>query len=159
MTANIHEPTGLRKLQKTTFIGKDTRQKPLAFRWWEPECVPCVGIDDPVGCDDDCPDDPAPPALENGFAQPDPLDGLEPFAFRLHADGSLEFKGHLDATAAVSGTVAVTLPGANAGEIDFRPALDQYWHTTIIDPPSTFTLALVLISATTGEVTISWPAS
>jgi hypothetical protein len=148
VTANIHEPTGLRKLHKTTFVGKDTRQKPLAFRWWEPDCI--VDVDGCTGEE---------PPLENGFAQPSPSDGLEPFAFRLHADGSLEFKGHLDATSAVSGTVAVTLPGANVGEVDFRPALDQYWHTTIIDPPSTFTLALVLISATTGEVTISWPAS
>jgi len=55
--------------------------------------------------------------------------------------------------------VAVTLPGATVGEVDFRPPRDQYWHTTIIEVPGTqFTLALVLIDATTGEVTISWPA-
>lgn len=148
MTANIHEPSGLRRLARTTFIGKDTRQKPLAFRWWEPECV--VGVD---GCTGD------EPPLENGFAQPSPSDDLEPFAFRLHADGSLEFKGHLDASGAVTDTVAVTLPGANAGEVDFRPASSQYWFTTIIEAGGTqFTLALVFIDSTTGEVTISWPA-
>lgn len=145
MTANLHEPSPLRAQRKTTFIGKDTRQKPLAFRWWEPDCT--VGDD---GCTGD------EPPLENGFAQPSAP--LEPFAFRLHADGSLEFKGHLDAAAAVTETVAVTLPGANAGEVDFRPPMDQYWHTTIVEAPSTFTLALVFIDSTTGEVTISWPA-
>lgn len=150
MTANIHEPTGLRKLAKTTFVGKDTRQKPLAFRWWEPDCDPVTQADE--GCTGD------EPPLENGFAQP--AAPLEPFAFRLHADGSLEFKGHLDADAAVTDTVAVTLPGANAGEVDFLPDMDTYFHTTIIEAGGTqFTLALVFIDSTTGAVTISWPAT
>ena len=135
-------------MRKTTFTGKDTRQKPLAFRWWEPDC-------DRVG-DDGCTGEE--PPLENGFAAAATAP-LEPFAFRLHADGSLEFKGHLDASGAVTGTVAVTLPGANAGEVDFRPN-DQYWHTTITtDDGVTFFLALVFVEGASGDVTITWPHS
>ena len=97
--------------------------------------------------------------LENNWAQPSAP--LEPYAFRLHADGSLEFKGHLDASGgASSGTVAVTLPGANAGEVDFLLANDQYFLTLITtDDGSSFTAAQVFIDSTTGEVTITWPIS
>lgn len=146
MSKSLVDPTPERKITQNRFQIKDTRQKPLAFRWWEPDCA--VGD----GCTGE------EPPLENDWAQPTPP--LELFAFRLHADGSLEFKGHLDSSqGAVSGTVACTLPGANAGEVDFRLANDQYWHTTITtDDGSSFTLALVFVDATTGEVTISWPA-
>lgn len=149
MTANIHEPTTQRQIARNRFQTKDTRQKPGAFRWWEPECT--VGND---GCTGD------EPPLENSWEQPSDLSGLEKFAFRLHSDGSLEFKGHLNAENASSGTVAVTLPGANAGEVDFRPANDQYFVTVITeDDGSSFTTAMVFIEASTGEVTITWPAS
>src|SRR5688572_11170664 len=155
MTANIHEPNIYRQASRNRFQTKDTRQKPLAFRWWEPDCVACTAPNAPSGCDDGCTGEE--PPLENSWAQP--AAPLEPFGFRLHADGSLEFKGHLDASAASTATVAVTLPGANVGEVDFRPPLDQYWHTTIVEAGGTqFTLALVFIDSTTGEVTISWPA-
>jgi hypothetical protein len=122
----------------------------LAGRWFEPDCTPT----DPAG--DDCLG--IEPPLENGWAQPSPP--LEKFAFRLHADGSLEFKGHLDAAGASSGTVAVTLPGAIPQTIDFRPANDQFWHTTITtDDGTTFFLALVFLDSLTGEVTVNWPAT
>lgn len=143
---NLEEPNVHGKVASNKFFIKDTRQKPHAFRWWEPGCTP--GND---GCTGD------EPLLENSWAQPSPP--LEKFAFRLHADGSLEFKGHLDAAGTSSGTVAVTLPGATVGDVDFLPANDQFWHTTITtDDGLTFTLALVFINAATGEITISWPA-
>lgn len=147
MTASITESNLYRAQAANRHLTVDTRQKPHAFRWWEPDCA--VGD----GCTGD------EPSLQNSFAQPSAP--LEPFAFRLHADGSLEFKGHLDTSGgAVSGTVAFTLPGANPGEVDFLPANDQYWHTTITtDDGTLFTLALVFIDATTGDVTITWPVT
>jgi hypothetical protein len=119
---------------------------PLAFRWRTPD------IDDI---------DVTPP-LENGWAQVDPP--LERFSYRLHTDGSLEFKGHLDAAGASSGTVAFTLPDETY-DLDllapsYRLPNDQFWHTVITDDSgSTFQIALVFIESTTGEVTITWPAS
>lgn len=147
MTANIHEPSFPRMIVHNRWLSQDTRQKPGAFRWWEPDCV--VGD----GCTGD------EPPLENSWQQPSAP--LERFAFRLHTDGSLEFKGHLDASGgATSGSVAVTLPGANPGEVDFRPANDQFWITAITtDDGSSFSTALVGIDASTGEVTITWPPS
>ncbi len=153
MTKNLNEPSNERAIARNRFQGKDTRQKPLAFRWWEPGCA--IGTD---GCTGD------EPPLEPGWAQPSPASGLERFAFRRHADGSLEFKGHLDASAAVSGTIAFTLPGADGlVEYDFLIASDQNWHTTIRTAPgmspTAFSLALVEINATTGDVTLYWPAT
>lgn len=118
---------------------------PLAFRWRTPD------IDD----------DPPTPPLENGWAQVDPP--LERFSYRLHADGSLEFKGHLDAAGASSGTVALTLPEPvddEDMEPSYRLAQDQYFLTLITDDGGTsFTTAMVFVEAATGEVTITWPAS
>jgi hypothetical protein len=148
---NLSEP-GLEQevYGRVRFNLKDTRQKPGAFSWWEPECDSAGSGD--FGCTGD------EPPLENGWAQPSAP--LEKFAFRRHVDGSIEFKGHLDASGAASGTVAVTLPGANAGEVDFRPANDQYFVTIITtDDGATFTTAMVFIEATIGEITITWPAS
>lgn len=145
---NLTEPSLYQQVAANRFRTQDTRQKPHAFRWWEPDCDPetdsgCTGEE---------------PPLENGWLQVEPP--LERFAFRLHADGSLEFKGHLDAANASSGTVAVTLPGAVVGEYNFLLANDQFWPTVITDDGGTsFTIALVHINATTGEVTITWPAS
>lgn len=148
MTRSLYEPTLWRATAKNRFGVKTLKQKPLAMRWWEPECTPGGG----GGCSGD------EPPLLNSWAQPSPP--LEKFAFRLHADGSLEFKGHLDASAASSGTVAVTLPGAIPGEIDFLPPNDQYFVSVITpDDGATFQTALVFIESTTGDVTITWPAS
>lgn len=149
MTKALFDPTPERKITQNRFFIKDTRQKPLAFSWWTPDCT--------VG--DGCTAAQAAVVLQNNFSQP--TGTLELFAFRLHADGSLEFKGHLDTSGgAVSGTVAFTLPGANTGEVDFLLPNDQFWHTTITtDDGTTFFLALVFIEATTGDVTITWPVS
>jgi uncharacterized membrane protein len=46
------------------------------------------------------------------------------------------------------------------GEAQFRLAHDQYWHTTITTAGGTaFSLALVFVDATTGDVTIYWPVT
>ena len=149
MTRNLYEPTDQSRIVQNRYKIKDTRQKPLASRWIEP-----VNAGDPI------PDEEPEwtPELENDWLQPDPP--LETFAFRLHYDGSLEFRGHLDAQNATSGTVAVTLPGEEIGDRNYLPPNDQYWHTTITDDGGTsFTLAQVFINSTTGEVEIVWPAT
>lgn len=152
MTRNLYEPTDQSRISQNRYKIKDTRQKPLASQWIQP-----VNAGDPIPADEPN----YTPALENGWLQP--TGGLETFAFRLHYDGSPEFRGHLNAQGAVSGTVAVTLPGALVGDPNYLPANDQDWHTTIRTAPGigtvAFTLALVVINATTGTVTIYWPAA
>lgn len=148
MTRNLYEPTPESRITQNRYKIGDTRKKPLASQWIQP-----VNAGDPI------PDgDPEyTPELENGWLQP--TAPLETFAFRMHYDGSLEFRGHLDAQAAVSGTIAVTLPGELVGDPFYLPRNDQYWHTTITDDGGTsFTLAMVFIDSTTGEITITWPA-
>ena len=160
MTANIGEPNPAKAITANRYWTRDTRKRPLAGRWYEPGCSMEPG--DPlyyVECKGD------EPLLENDWLQVE--DPLEKFAFRLHADGSLEFRGHLDASGgAVSGSVAVTLPGAlEPGETepargDFRPARDQFFLSVVTDDAGvTFQAALVKIDASTGEVTITWPIS
>lgn len=153
MTRNIHEPSFPRQVRQNRFGVKGQRQKPHAGRWVVPECDETDVDEAAAGCFGD------EPVLQNNWNQPSAP--LEPFAFRKHMDGSLEFKGHLDASGgAVSGSVAFTLPGANDGEPDYLLPNDQYWHTTITtDDGSIFTLALVFIDAMTGDTTITWPAS
>lgn len=151
MTRNLYEPTDQSRIVQNRYKIKDTRQKPLASQWIQP-----------VNESDLIPDeDPEyTPFLENDWLQVEPP--LETFAFRMHYDGSLEFRGHLDADLAVSGTVAVTLPGGFVGDPDYRPRNDQDWHTTIRTAPGSgttaFTLALIVIDSTTGEIEIHWPA-
>lgn len=154
MTKNIYEPSIYTQVSASRGKIKTTRQKPGAFRWWECNCDP----DDPDDAANGCTGQE--PALNTGWSQPSDGSGLEKFAFRLHADGSLEFKGHLRVTGATSPSVAFTLPGANAGEVQFRLPHDQFFHTTITtDDGTSFTLALVHIDSATGDVTITWPAT
>ena len=156
MSRSLYTPTEARQVSKNRFGVKDLRQKPLAFRWWEPECDETDEGEAGQGCTG------LEPPLLNGFAQPSDESGLEKFAFRLHADGSLEFRGHLDAQAASSGDIAFVLPG-DPGEVDFRVLTrDQNVYTVIRTAPgsgpASFTLAMWEINSTTGEVTIWWPA-
>lgn len=82
--------------------------------------------------------------LQNGWAQPAPPKAE--FSFRRGLS-KLDTKGHLDAAAASSGTVAVTLP------IDFRLPDDQFFLTVLEDA----TPALVYLEAASGDVTITFP--
>jgi hypothetical protein len=148
MSRNIHEPSLYRQMAGQRSLLRGTRRRPGAFRWWVPGCDP----NDPSQAGDGCTGDE--PPLQNSFAQPAPP--LEKFAFRLHADGSLEFTGHLDVSGATSGTVAFTLPGANAGEIDFRPSNDQFFTTVVYDG-ATPRHAMVKLDSVTGDVTLTWP--
>jgi hypothetical protein len=147
VTRSLYEPSLWRATAKNGSGVKSLERRPLAMRWWQPDCTP--GTDGCTGEE---------PVLQNFWAQPSAP--LETFAFRLHADGSLEFRGHLNASGATSSTVAVTLPGANPGEAKFLPENDQYFVTVITtDDGTSFSTALVFIDSTTGEVTITWPVS
>jgi hypothetical protein len=146
MTRNAwSEPSPEKELGRQGWELQRQQFTPLAFRWREPD------------------NDPDAAPLQNSWAQPSAP--LEPFAYRLHTDGSLETKGHLDASGgAVSGTAALTLPAASGAEPSYRLGDyghgDQFWHTVITtDDGSAFALALVFIDAITGVVTITWPAS
>lgn len=79
------------KIVKARWVGTDLRRRPLAGRWNTPD-------------------------LDNGWTQPDPPLGIH--QYRWHADGSLEFKGHL-------------VPGTwNAKAYDLAPAIGvepNYW--------------------------------
>jgi len=154
MAVPLGEPTPYDQIWHNQFQTKDTRQQPHALRWWQPNCTYGTGCETCyTGCKDN------EPPLVNGWAQPLNATNLEKFAFRLHADGSLEFKGHLNAAGAASGTVAVTLPGAVLGEDDFRPPNNQFFITVITtDSGVTFTTAMVKVFSATGNVTITWPA-
>lgn len=83
--------------------------------------------------------------------------------FRRHADGSIEMRGYL--IPGSSGTVAYTLPGAGVSpttgeaDVDYRPTVDTSFIADIKTGPSTFILARVEIDSTTGDVTITYPAS
>lgn len=151
MTRNIHEPSLQGRVQANQFGVKDLRQRPGALRWWVPDCSTGDPDDAAAGCTG------LEPPLVNGWAQPTGTD-LQFFAFRMHSDGSLEFRGHLDAAGASSGTVAVTLPGANDGDADFLSGLsgDQFYNTVIYDGVAP-QHALFYIDKSTGDVTITWP--
>lgn len=160
MSRSLYIPNPIRDIGINKFGVKDLRQKPLAFGWWQPDCSHTAVSGDEDFAPGGCTIEQETVVLLNGWAQPSLASGLEKFSFRLHADGSLEFKGHLSAAGAASHTVAFVLPGANPGEIDFLLPHDQFFHTTITtDAGTSFSLALVFIDHTTGEVTITWPVT
>ena len=148
MTRSIYEPDLYTTTAKHGFGIQGLKQKPLAMKWWVPDCDDTDEDQRAGGCTG------LEPPLLNGWAQP--LPPLQKFAFRLHADGSLEFRGHLDSAGASSGTVAFTLPGFVPGETDFLPSLDQFFVSAIYDG-ATPQSALIYIDATTGDVTITFP--
>lgn len=157
MSRNLYEPTEYSYIAQNRFLTKDVRQKPLASSWIHPldpgDCPPTDGGNDQFGNITE----EWYPCLLNSWQQVQPP--LEPFGFRLHYDGSLEFKGHLDSENATSGTIAFILPGATAGEPNYLPrGGDQFFLTVIYDGTSART-AMVYIDAGTGEVKITFPVT
>ena len=94
MTRFASEPSDGKDISANRFGTKDTRQKPGAFRWWEPDCA---GTSGELRCTGE------EPPLQNDWQQPDDP-ALQRFAFRKHTDGSLEFRGHLSAEWKMSDT-------------------------------------------------------
>lgn len=93
------------------------------------------------------------PTLKNSYAQPAPP--LEQFAYRIYAGGMPEFIGHLDCSAASSGTVACTLDV----DADNMTLGGDVVFSTIIFTSSTFRTAMVTVDSTTGDVTLFWPVT
>jgi hypothetical protein len=130
MTKPIIEPTRDTRIRQNEWQGSDLKRRPLAGRWTDPE-------------------------FENGWDNAGAPYG--DFMYRWHADGSLEFKGHV--MPGTSGTVVFTLPDGTGGttEPDYRPDHDVSFLTDIVNGTS-FEIARVYIDASTGEVTITYPA-
>jgi hypothetical protein len=145
MSRPLFEPNEYTALAGHSWALTDISKRSLAGAWVEPT----TGSPDPLWV----------PVYQNGWDTA--TAPLETFAFRRHKDGSLEFKGHLDATGATSGTIAFTLPGLGVGEPNYwdENMGDQYFHTTITPDGATFSLALVFIDSTTLDVTVTWPAT
>lgn len=143
MSHNVSRGSTERKVTAVRYGAKDVQQRPLAGRWNEP------------GTDAFAAD------LEPEFQQPSDLD-FERFAYRLHMDGSPEFKGHVEI---VSGTtspaVIIILPDNELdenAEPTYRVGKKQYDTTVVIDEDgSTIVPALWLYDPTTGELTLTWP--
>lgn len=110
-----------------------------------------------------------PPQLINGWSQPD--DPYAQFAYRMHMDGSLEFKGYLKG--GVSGTVAIELPDApTGGSVDedgdpvggFWPPETASFLVDVFDPDTLqFTVGRMVVQGRNdvdpGFVTIYYPIS
>ncbi len=124
---------------------QNEQTKPLANRWNRPRTGSFVvgnGLYQPV--------------LQNGWEQPDPPLGKH--EFRRHADGSIEFKGHL-----VPGTwdsLVYTLPGVDyPDEENYLPPHEISFLTDVFDPDTEqFMIGRVVIyppgHANEGEVWI-----
>lgn len=92
------------------------------------------------------------PTLLNGFIAPG--GSKQSVKYRLHFKGdALEFAGHIDATNAVSNTVAFTLIQL------FWPTADISFITDIETGTATFSTCRVYISSVNGNVTLTWPAT
>lgn len=152
MSRNIHEPSLYRQMAGQRSLLRGTRRRPGAFRWWVPDCDP----NDPSQAKEGCSGDE--PSLINGFAQP--TSGLEPFGFRLNADGKIQTKGFLDVSGATSGDVAWVMPGANPGEVDFIPSTEGddgfSLNVTTTGNVNGVVPASAHVDADTGEVTVTW---
>ncbi|MGI8408021.1 MAG: hypothetical protein ACR2L3_05880 [Actinomycetota bacterium] len=145
MTQYIGRNSTEKKVARNNIATTNVRQKPYAGRWNTPNV------------------DPNPPAvpLAAGFAQPSDTT-FEKFAYRLHMDGSPEFKGHVEIAGATSPAVIVTLPAASYGgdaQPSYRIGLKQYFLTVVISADGvTIIRALALYNPTTGTVTLTWHA-
>lgn len=117
MSRPVYDENDHQQVTKAQWKGKDLSHRPLAGRW--------NFVRNPSGplSTDQTGRGKVQPQLQNGWTQPDSTDpaqeDLGQHEFRLHMDGSLEFKGYL-----VPGTwdsLVYTLPGADETEPDYFP--------------------------------------
>lgn len=114
MSRSVYEEDEYSRQAKTDFTTRELRTRPLAGRW---NYVRNDGEAIQVGRGK------VQPELQNGWSQPDSgepsQEDLGEHEFRLHTDGSLEFKGYL-----VPGTWdahVYTLPGWDDSQPDYFP--------------------------------------
>jgi len=130
MSRPVYEDNEQTQISGARWRGNDLSHRPLAGRW--------NFVRDPSGdlSTDQIGRGKVQPQLQNGWFQPDIDDpdqaALAQHEFRLHMDGSLEFKGYL-----VPGTwdsLAYTLPGADENEPDYIPTHEVSFLTDVFDP-------------------------
>lgn len=114
MSRPVYDPTDTTNIEQAKWTGRDLQHRPLAGRW---NYVRNAAQAAQVGRGK------VQPVLQNGWSQPDDgeeeQEDLGEHEFRLHTDGSLEFKGYL-----IPGTwdsLVYTLPGADDSEPDYFP--------------------------------------
>lgn len=141
-----YDSLGRRHMKLASRVRQE-RQKPNLPGFWV-----CIGdfvdVGDP-GNDPAC-TSPSSPPYEDGTTY-----AGSPYAFpafRHGLDGNLEWRGHVDVSGASSPATLCTLPS------EWRPGNDVSWLTDIYDG-SGFQIARVSIDASTGVVTLTWPAT
>lgn len=114
MSRPVYDDDHQTQIHKADWKGTDLQHRPFAGRW---NYVRNATEDERVGRGK------VQPILQNGWAQPDDevleQEDLGEHEFRLHMDGSLEFKGYL-----IPGdwdSLVYTLPGADETEPDYWP--------------------------------------
>ena len=127
MTRPIYEENSTTRLVSARAGLSDMRRRPLAGRWNFVRNNGDPAIDGRGFIQ---------PELQNGWEQPDGVspgqEALAEHEFRWHADGSLEFKGHL-----IPGTwdsLVYTLPGAASVEPDYIPTHEISFLNDVFDP-------------------------
>ena len=127
MAKPIYEETPETQAAKSQWRGTDLQRRPLAGRWIQPQGA---------SSDTPPPDRPTPPDLQNGWDQPDGVSAGQEYLgkheFRWHADGSLEFKGHL-----IPGdwdSWVYTLPTVIGVEPDYQTSHEISFLMDVFDP-------------------------
>jgi hypothetical protein len=127
MTRPVYEDNDHADQQKTDFKARDLQHRPLAGRW---NYVRNSGDPAVTGRGK------VQPQLQNGWTQPDDGDpeqeNLGEHEFRLHMDGSIEFKGYL--IPGTWDTKVYDLPGANETEPDYYPPHTISEIVDVFDP-------------------------
>lgn len=127
MSRSLYEDDAYTRIAKSAWTGEDLQHRPLAGRWNRPRNNgdPFLNGSGKVQ-----------PELQNDWNQPDDDEAaqapLGKHEFRLHMDGSLEFKGFL-----IPGewdSLVYTLPGADVNEPNYIPPHRISFLTDVFDP-------------------------
>lgn len=147
MTRRLERDSPLTRMATLQNEMLDEQRKPNLPGFWV-----CIGDFDAYGSsanDPACTSTSSPPYQDGTTYAGPPYDYP---AFRHGLDGALEWKGHVDVSGASSPAVLCTLPG------EWRPDFDVSWPTDVWDGAA-FVIGRVGIDASTGDVTLVWPAS
>jgi hypothetical protein len=153
VTRNLSRDTPIRRISENQEGVGDEQRKPVLPGFW-------VYVGDYVGPGDPG-NDPAytsdsSPAYQDGTTYAGPPYDYP--AFRHGVDGALEWKGHVDISGATSPAVLCTLPAEWRPKDQWQDPMDVSWPTDLWDGAA-FTIGRVGIDATTGDVTLVWPAT
>lgn len=153
MSRSLDRDVPLNRVKANSVAVGNEEQKPILAGYWV-YIGDFIGIDDP-GNDPPLTSPDSPPYQDSTTYAGTPYDYP---AFRHGVDGSLEWKGHVDVSAATSPAVLCTLPSEWRPRNELQAPMDVSWPTDLFDGVS-FTIGRVQVDATTGDVTLVWPAS